>query len=158
MWDLPRPVIEPVSPALAGGFITTVPPGKSRYNCLNIISHQFRMQFRKESPVSFLESKLEKRVCNKEGREGHSTWKQRGEEMRTEELEGKQPRPVDFCIKSLKVYIRSWAWLTWHQCCQLNLVISNSGKMHPCLQQKGLSRSSGGFWLLPRDAAGLQGF
>ena len=29
MWDLPRPGIEPVSPALAGGFLTTAPPGKS---------------------------------------------------------------------------------------------------------------------------------
>ena len=28
MWDLPRPGIEPVSSALAGGFSTTVPPGK----------------------------------------------------------------------------------------------------------------------------------
>ena len=28
MWDLPRPGIEPVSPALAGGFFTTEPPGK----------------------------------------------------------------------------------------------------------------------------------
>ena len=26
MWDLPRPGIEPVSPALAGGFLTTGPP------------------------------------------------------------------------------------------------------------------------------------
>ena len=30
MWDLPRPGIEPVSPELAGGFLTTEPPGKSR--------------------------------------------------------------------------------------------------------------------------------
>ena len=30
MWDLPGPGIEPVSPALAGGFLTTVPPGKSQ--------------------------------------------------------------------------------------------------------------------------------
>ena len=29
MWDPPGPGIEPVSPALAGGFLTTVPPGKS---------------------------------------------------------------------------------------------------------------------------------
>ena len=29
MWDLPRPGRESVSPALAGGFLTTVPPGKS---------------------------------------------------------------------------------------------------------------------------------
>ena len=29
MWDLPGPGLEPVSPALAGGFLTTPPPGKS---------------------------------------------------------------------------------------------------------------------------------
>ena len=29
MWDLPGLGLEPVSPALAGGFLTTVPPGKS---------------------------------------------------------------------------------------------------------------------------------
>ena len=29
MWDLPGPGIEPLSPALAGGFLTTVPPVKS---------------------------------------------------------------------------------------------------------------------------------
>ena len=29
MWDLPGPGLEPVSPALAGGFVTTAPPGKS---------------------------------------------------------------------------------------------------------------------------------
>ena len=28
MWDLPGPGLEPVSPALADGFVTTVPPGK----------------------------------------------------------------------------------------------------------------------------------
>ena len=30
MWDLPGPGLEPVSPALAGRFLTTVPPGKPR--------------------------------------------------------------------------------------------------------------------------------
>ena len=30
MWDLPKPGLEPTSPALAGGFSTTVPPGKPR--------------------------------------------------------------------------------------------------------------------------------
>jgi len=30
MWDLPRPGMEPMSPALAGGFFTTEPPGKPR--------------------------------------------------------------------------------------------------------------------------------
>ena len=29
MWDRPSPGMEPVSPALAGGFLTTAPPGKS---------------------------------------------------------------------------------------------------------------------------------
>ena len=28
MWDLPRPGLEPVYPALAGGFSTAAPPGK----------------------------------------------------------------------------------------------------------------------------------
>ena len=28
MWDLPGPGLKPGSPALAGGFLTTVPPGK----------------------------------------------------------------------------------------------------------------------------------
>ena len=32
MWDLPGPGIEPVSPALAGGSLTTGPPGKSLYH------------------------------------------------------------------------------------------------------------------------------
>ena len=30
MWDLPGPGLEPVSPALAGGFLSTAPPGKSQ--------------------------------------------------------------------------------------------------------------------------------
>ena len=31
MWHLPGPGLEPVSPALAGGVLTTAPPGKSLY-------------------------------------------------------------------------------------------------------------------------------
>ena len=34
-WDLPRPGLEPVSPALAGRFSTTVPPGKPLVALLN---------------------------------------------------------------------------------------------------------------------------
>ena len=33
MWDLPRPGLEPVSPALAGRLSTTAPPGKP--SCFN---------------------------------------------------------------------------------------------------------------------------
>ena len=33
MWSLPGPGIEPMSPALAGGFLTTGPPGKSLSPC-----------------------------------------------------------------------------------------------------------------------------
>ena len=33
MWNPPGPGIEPVSPALAGGFLSTVPPGKSSLPC-----------------------------------------------------------------------------------------------------------------------------
>ena len=43
MWDLPGPGLEPVSPALAGGYLTTVPPGKSRLSifCMKILDHRF---------------------------------------------------------------------------------------------------------------------
>ena len=33
MWDFPLPEIQPVSPALAGGFSTAGPSGKSLYFC-----------------------------------------------------------------------------------------------------------------------------
>ena len=36
MWDLPGPGLDPVSPALAGGFLTTVPPGKPESCILNL--------------------------------------------------------------------------------------------------------------------------
>ena len=35
MWDLHGPGLEPVSPALAGGFLTTVPPGKPSFRDLS---------------------------------------------------------------------------------------------------------------------------
>ena len=35
MWDLPRPGLEPASPALAGGLSTTAPPGKPMSVVLN---------------------------------------------------------------------------------------------------------------------------
>ena len=41
MWDLPRPGLEPVSPALAGRFSTTAPPGKSPTLFLKFSSHLF---------------------------------------------------------------------------------------------------------------------
>ena len=40
MWDLPRPGLEPVSPALAGRFSTAVPPGKPPF-CI-LISNVWR--------------------------------------------------------------------------------------------------------------------
>ena len=36
MWDLPGPGLKPVSPALAGGFLTTAPPGKSWHSVLKV--------------------------------------------------------------------------------------------------------------------------
>ena len=33
MWDLPGPGLKPVSPALAGGFLITAPPGKPLKLC-----------------------------------------------------------------------------------------------------------------------------
>ena len=36
MWDLPGPGLEPVSPALASGFPTTVPPGKPPFTLKSV--------------------------------------------------------------------------------------------------------------------------
>ena len=40
MWNLPGPGLEPMSPALEGRFLITVPPGKSQnlliFNCLSL--------------------------------------------------------------------------------------------------------------------------
>ena len=38
MWDLPRPGLKPVSPALAGRFSTTAPPGKP---CWEFFDYEF---------------------------------------------------------------------------------------------------------------------
>ena len=47
MWDLPGPGLEPMSLALAGGFLTTAPPGKSLHSYLFIYSffHSFIHSF-----------------------------------------------------------------------------------------------------------------
>ena len=37
MWDLPGPGLEPMSPALAGGFLTTAPPGKPPTKCFQLV-------------------------------------------------------------------------------------------------------------------------
>ena len=37
MWDLPRPGLEPVSPALAGGLSTSAPPGKPHIYVFNAL-------------------------------------------------------------------------------------------------------------------------
>ena len=39
MWDLPGPGLKPVSPALAGGFLTTAPPGKSIKHLLKYLTY-----------------------------------------------------------------------------------------------------------------------
>ena len=43
MWDLLRPGLEPVSPALAGRFSTTAPPGKP-YLCLYTLMYDIYFQ------------------------------------------------------------------------------------------------------------------
>ena len=47
MWDPPRPGLEPVSPALAGGLLTTAPPGKPpkpfKSNFLNSALYHFHL-------------------------------------------------------------------------------------------------------------------
>ena len=51
MWDLPRPGLEPVSPALAGRFSTFAPPGKpKKMNFLNL-SFYWKRCYSKETLI-----------------------------------------------------------------------------------------------------------
>ena len=53
MWDLPIPGLEPVSPALAGRFSTTAPPGKPSTTLLNGHSYlNFVLNAGKHLPIS----------------------------------------------------------------------------------------------------------
>ena len=58
MWDLPGPGIEPVSPALTGGFSTTEPPGKPKrkFFCVCEISNSvlFSIRFVNLGPPPFV--------------------------------------------------------------------------------------------------------
>ena len=50
MWDLPRPGLEPVSPALAGRFSTTAPPGKPlsqffKCVCVHVHTHSIGLSY-----------------------------------------------------------------------------------------------------------------
>ena len=48
MWDLPRPGLEPVCPALAGRFSTTAPPGKPNEYFLNVETIGMKCKTKKE--------------------------------------------------------------------------------------------------------------
>ena len=54
MWDLPRPGLEPVSPELAGGFLTTVPPGKPENIIFNDNMILYSMNVSKFNHSSFV--------------------------------------------------------------------------------------------------------
>ena len=55
MWDLPRPGIKPVSPALAGGFLTARPPEKYKLGFLILLFYCWKYS-----------------LCSKEGEKLHS--------------------------------------------------------------------------------------
>ena len=65
MWDLPGPGLEPMSPALAGGFLSTVPPGKPQsedtyLTCKTLPAYcQSITQFK----ISFQSDKIALRTC-----------------------------------------------------------------------------------------------
>ena len=48
MWDLPGPGLKPMSPALAGGFLTTATPGKSLLFLYKYVMHKVNQAFPSE--------------------------------------------------------------------------------------------------------------
>ena len=81
MWDLPRPGLEPVSPALAGRFSTTAPPGKPlmvvfvvhcmvlSYVSFPIIGHQLSKpplitQMEQEDEMEIVERRIHQDTCS----------------------------------------------------------------------------------------------
>ena len=56
VWELPGPGLEPLSPALAGGFLTTAPPGKPAACFARIFKHCF---IQLKLGVPFLPSKCD---------------------------------------------------------------------------------------------------
>ena len=61
MWDLPRPGLEPVSPALAGRFSTTAPPGKPL--CIFL---KLKIELPYDSAIPLLGIYLEKTIIQKD--------------------------------------------------------------------------------------------
>ena len=58
MWDLPGPGLEPMSPELAGGFLTTAPPGKShkmRFVAGYLLQCCLQCQKGETNPISYRE-------------------------------------------------------------------------------------------------------
>ena len=58
MWDLPGPGLEPVSPALAGRFLTTEPPGKSYHTVLISVALEYILKLETLSPPTLFLSNL----------------------------------------------------------------------------------------------------
>ena len=74
MWDLPGPGLEPVSPALAGGFLTTVPPGKPQFaSFTNVLKTPLF------NPSIFVDNKYEisteQIMKNEQGQKGNFCWR-----------------------------------------------------------------------------------
>ena len=66
MWDLPGPGIEPMSPVLAGGFLTTEPPGKSQDTklihknllCFFTLITNYQKELRKQSHLQLHQNNI----------------------------------------------------------------------------------------------------
>ena len=70
MWDLPRPGLEPMCPALAGRFSTTAPPGKLLIVLYCILDRRYPLSF-----LLFMSRNCLDSVCSREeGKEPITTW------------------------------------------------------------------------------------
>ena len=69
MWDLPGPGLEPVSPELAGGFLTTAPPGKPARSFLTHLLMKIKTKIKKWDLMKLKNFCSGKEIINKTKRQ-----------------------------------------------------------------------------------------
>ena len=124
MWDLPRPGLEPMSPALAGRFSTTAPPGKPQ---IKDLKKQNEVQ---QEVLDDVQKKLMNLLSNTEGKVDKSLMRnlflgyfQTPKQHRHEVLQimgnilGIRKEEIDLVLIRARRWYQMDDWLAWIKKC-----------------------------------------